>query len=96
MLLALRLGKRARAKGNEARDILERVGANILGVIINGVNARGEYGYQSGYRYTAASTARYGYGETYFSNDHGDEERRERRPVRHMNGRSTSAVVKDE
>jgi capsular exopolysaccharide synthesis family protein len=96
VMLALRLGKRARAKGNEARDILERVGANILGIIINGVNARGEYGYQSGYRYTAASTARYGYGETYFSNDHADDERQVRRSVRHVNGHATpSAAVKD-
>ncbi len=95
VLLTLRLGKRARAKGTEARDILERVGAKILGVVINGVNARGEYGYQSGYRYTAASTARYGYGETYFNNDYVDDEQKERRPVRHVNGRSKQTVVRD-
>ncbi len=95
VMLALRLGKRARAKGNEARDILERVGANILGIIINGVNARGEYGYQSGYRYTAASTARYGYGETYFSNDYVDDERRDRRPSRRVNGHASSSAVKE-
>jgi len=95
VMLALRLGKRARAKGNEARDILERVGANILGIIINGVNARGEYGYQSGYRYTAASTARYGYGETYFSNDYVEDERRERRQTRRVNGHASTSSLKD-
>lgn len=95
VMLTLRLGKRARAKGTEARDVLERVGANILGIIINGVNARGEYGYQSGYRYTAASTARYGYGETYFSNDYVEDERREHRRPRHVNGHATPTPVKE-
>ena len=92
VLMALRLGKRARAKGSEGRDILERVGANILGVIINGVNARGDYGYQSGYRYTAGSSSRYGYGEGYYSNDYIEDERR---PSRHTNGRSSGVPVRE-
>lgn len=68
-LLTLRLGKRARAKGAEAVEIMERVGANMLGVVINGVNARGEYGYQSKYHYTSISTTKYGYGDNYYSPD---------------------------
>lgn len=71
VLLTMRLGKRARAKGLEACEILERVGANMLGVIINGVNARGEYGYQSSYRYTSATPSHYGYGETYYVEEDG-------------------------
>lgn len=65
VLLTLRLDKRTRAKATESRDILDRVGANVLGIVINGVNARGDYGYQAGYHYT--NSTGYGYG-TYRSN----------------------------
>lgn len=65
VILTLRLGKRTRGKAAEAREILDRVGANILGIVINGVNAKGEYGYQARYRYTYSSSYRYGYGYSY-------------------------------
>lgn len=67
VLLTLRLDKRTRAKAIEARDILDRVGANVLGIVINGVNAKGDYGYQAGYHYTNSSTYGYRYG-TYGGN----------------------------
>ncbi|HEX6985298.1 MAG TPA: polysaccharide biosynthesis tyrosine autokinase, partial [Planctomycetaceae bacterium] len=68
VLLTLRLGKRTRAKAAEAREILDRVGANVLGIVINGVNSKGESGYRAGYHYTYSTSYRYRYG-TYGSNN---------------------------
>jgi capsular exopolysaccharide synthesis family protein len=76
VILAIRLNKRARVKGAEAKDVLDRVGANVLGVVVNGVNAKGEYGYRAGYRYTYSSGYGYRHGYSYYaygSNDYTEE-----------------------
>lgn len=100
VLLALRLNKKARAKAAEAREILERFGANVIGVVINGVNAKGEYGYRSAYRYTYSSNYRYryGYGYSYsyskpnsYTEEPGDS--RASRAARGRNGRDTSRML---
>ena len=65
VLLTLRLGKQTRVKAVAACEALERVGANMLGVIVNGVNSGGENGYTSNYRFTYASASHYGYTDVY-------------------------------
>jgi succinoglycan biosynthesis transport protein ExoP len=56
-LLVLRAEKSTRKASQQARDGLQHVGANILGVIVNDVSkSSSRYGYYSGYGYG------YGYG----------------------------------
>ena len=51
VLLAIRLSKRSRGKVQETLGVLERAGANVLGLVVNGVDVRSEYarGLESGY-----------------------------------------------
>ena len=51
VVLVSRLGKRTRGKLGEALDNLERAGANVLGLVVNGVESGSEYsrGIESGY-----------------------------------------------
>ena len=67
VILTFRIHKRARPLATRARDALLDIGANIFGVVVNGIdqNAGGyysqyRYGY-GGYRY--AYNQRYGYGQ---------------------------------
>jgi capsular exopolysaccharide synthesis family protein len=51
-ILVLRAEKTTRRLSTHARDVLDGVGAKIIGVVINDVpNRRSEYGYYSGYGY---------------------------------------------
>ena len=66
VLLTFRIHKRARPLAVRARDALTNIGANVIGVVVNGVDQEAggyysqyRYGY-SGYRY--AYNYRYGYG----------------------------------
>ncbi len=56
VIMALRLSKRSRTLAKRAVEQLQTVGANILGVVVNGVESVDAYGYQS-YAY-----GNYGYG----------------------------------
>jgi capsular exopolysaccharide synthesis family protein len=62
VLLVLRMSRHVRPKAERARDMLGALGANVLGVVVNGMNARGNggrgyeqysYGYTSSYPYYA-------------------------------------------
>jgi polysaccharide biosynthesis transport protein len=62
VLLTIRLSKNARAHAIRAKDILAALGANIIGVVVNGVRQQvgigygySDYGY--GYDYTANGTS---------------------------------------
>jgi capsular exopolysaccharide synthesis family protein len=62
VLLTIRVSKNGRPAAERAKEILTTLGANILGVVVNGVRPRGGDGYAEG-PYGAA----YGYGYTYES-----------------------------
>jgi capsular exopolysaccharide synthesis family protein len=65
VILAIRISKHGRAHAERAKDILTTLGAQIVGVVVNGLGtgkSRGygyRYGYGYGYRY---KSRRYGYG----------------------------------
>jgi capsular exopolysaccharide synthesis family protein len=62
VLLTIRVSKNGRPNAERAKEILSTLGANILGVVVNGVGRRGGDGYEDG-TYGAA----YGYGYVYES-----------------------------
>lgn len=52
VIVALRIAKRTRSEAQRAMAILSGVGANVLGIVVNGVSARRNYGYGNrGYAY---------------------------------------------
>jgi capsular exopolysaccharide synthesis family protein len=65
ILLVFKITKRARPLAERAREQLADMGANLLGVIVNGGGKQGgdEYGYSYGYNY--AYSYEYEYAETY-------------------------------
>jgi succinoglycan biosynthesis transport protein ExoP len=74
VLLVLRLTKNARATSRHATETLASLGANILGVIVNGVGQQGRYGYGRygyGYGYAGYKYGYRGYGYGYGYGGHG-------------------------
>ena len=74
VLLVMRLTKSARKAGKRAREVLDSLGANVIGVVVNGVGrgagygygyGYGRYRYGSGYGYGSGSGDGYGYGYGY-------------------------------
>jgi len=74
VFLTIRITKRTRAESIRATELLRALGANVLGVVVNGIGEKQGYGYgrygasryyQMGYRY------RYGYGYDYGSREGG-------------------------
>ena len=61
VLLTIRINKRARSEALRATEMLNSLGANIVGIVVNGVDRKLGYGYKKygsgGYDY------RYGYGD---------------------------------
>jgi succinoglycan biosynthesis transport protein ExoP len=51
VLLTLRISKYGRSQAERAREILNSLGAKVLGVVVNGVDGSGAYGYGYGYGY---------------------------------------------
>jgi capsular exopolysaccharide synthesis family protein len=67
VLITLRITKNGRPQAERARDILQTLGAPILGVVVNGVASRsagygGGYGYKDGYTYYSRDYSHNGYG----------------------------------
>jgi capsular exopolysaccharide synthesis family protein len=54
LLLAVRIGNRSRQDCGRTAEILNNVGANIVGVIVNGVDQKERYGYGYSGKYGAA------------------------------------------
>jgi capsular exopolysaccharide synthesis family protein len=81
VLLVLRLTKSARTTGRRALESLDGMGANVLGIVINGVgNQKGGYGYGYGkYGYGYGGKSGYGgyrseYGYDYrYTDGYGDD-----------------------
>ncbi len=61
VILTMRLRRNSRPIAEQAKNILDSVNANIVGVVINGVGAKNNYGY-GGYRYETSGVAGYSYG----------------------------------
>lgn len=79
VLMAIRVAKNSRPVAERAREVLGNLGANVLGVVVNGVNLFGpegygygygySYGYQYGqYDYTQAYQYKYEYSDKYYQN----------------------------
>jgi len=65
VLLVVRVSKNGRPFAERAKEILNALGATVLGVVVNGVGRQGTYGgyNQGSYRYGDASYPYYQYGE---------------------------------
>ncbi|HWB01183.1 MAG TPA: polysaccharide biosynthesis tyrosine autokinase [Pirellulales bacterium] len=66
VLLVMRITKNVRPNAMRAKEVLDGLGAKVIGVVVNGVEMRRGYGHDSGYRRYGAG----GYG--YRDYDYGD------------------------
>ena len=82
VIVTLRLAKRSRDLAKRAVDQLQNVGANILGVVVNGVDSVESYGYQS-YSYGGYGYGGYGqgYGGYYANQNKGYYDESSRQPT---------------
>jgi succinoglycan biosynthesis transport protein ExoP len=108
VLLVLRLTKSARTMGHRALEALDGMGANVLGIVINGVGSEkkgygygyscGKYGY--GYGKSGYGGYKYGYGSDYayqyrYSEGYEDDKvYYEDEPPAEANGKSSKIVQK--
>jgi succinoglycan biosynthesis transport protein ExoP len=85
VIMVVRLGKQTRPRAAQANGMLETLGANLVGIVVNGVGAKeagyyGRYGsrdgyynggfYRNGYGYSYGYSYKYGeYGEYYEEDD---------------------------
>ena len=80
VIITLRLAKRSRDLARRAVDQLQNVGANILGVVVNGVDSVESYGYRS-YSYGGYGYGGYGQGYGgYYANQSGYYDEGARQP----------------
>ncbi|MBM4076521.1 MAG: CpsD/CapB family tyrosine-protein kinase [Planctomycetes bacterium] len=65
VIMTMRLTKRTRADATHAVGVLSSLGANIFGVVVNGIDgrSRGNYSYGNQYGYGYGGGYNYGYGE---------------------------------
>ena len=80
VLLTIRLSKRTRNEASRATELLRTLGANLLGVVVNGIGKTGGYGYgygayngYGGYQYNYNYNSQNDYGaerdNPYYSDD---------------------------
>jgi succinoglycan biosynthesis transport protein ExoP len=62
VLLTIRINKRTRAEAMRATAMLSSLGANVLGVVVNGLSGEHGYGYR---KYGSTGNYKYGYGYGY-------------------------------
>jgi succinoglycan biosynthesis transport protein ExoP len=99
VILTLRVGPRTRSSAIRATEMLEAIGANVFGVVVNGVgqlSAEGVYTYDA----NAYGSRYYRYGEEYYiAGDRGgpnygfDDAPRSRRAKTSVNGNGHAAVA---
>jgi polysaccharide biosynthesis transport protein len=66
VVLAIRVSKNGRPNAERAREILKTLGANLLGVVVNGAGTGpGKYGYGYNYRYNYGYAYNYNYNYAY-------------------------------
>jgi capsular exopolysaccharide synthesis family protein len=88
VILTIRIKKKGRHNAQRATEALESIGANVLGIVVNGVGGRGGYGYGYGARYGYASGSeryrydgtQYGYNYDGYGYSYGYEEEEQGRP----------------
>ncbi len=72
VLLTIRVAKNGRPVAERAKDVLNSLGANVLGVVVNGINLfTGSYGYGYGYNY-GYQYGNYDYGNYQYKYDYYD------------------------
>ncbi len=87
VILTLRIKKNVRVSAERACDMLRNLGANCLGLVVNGVGAQSGYGsqytygaYRAGYSYNGYGQGYgYGYGYGYGSGKYYDEDQKGRK-----------------
>ena len=70
VLLVMRITKNVRPNAQRAKEVLDGLGANVVGVVVNGVEMRQGYGHDSGYRRYATG---YGYRDINYGDYYEDE-----------------------
>ncbi|MEM7782804.1 MAG: polysaccharide biosynthesis tyrosine autokinase [Planctomycetota bacterium] len=83
VVLCLRIKKNVKISASRAIEMLQNLGANCIGLVVNGVGAQSGYGsqytygaYRAGYSYNG-----YGYGYGYGAGKYYDEDRKGRKAV---------------
>ncbi|MBS0201591.1 MAG: polysaccharide biosynthesis tyrosine autokinase [Planctomycetes bacterium] len=76
VLMTIRISKRTRAEAARATELLKSLGANLIGVVVNGVGSTqgygyGQYGLSRYYRYRYGYGYGYGYGYKYGYGENG-------------------------
>jgi capsular exopolysaccharide synthesis family protein len=91
VIVTLRLAKRSRDLAKRAVDQLQNVGANILGVVVNGVDSVESYGYRS-YSYGGYGYGGYGQGYGgYYANQSGYYDEGTKQPSAPKRGTAVAA-----
>ncbi len=97
VVLCLRIKKNVRVSAGRAIEMLGNLGANCIGLVVNGVGAQSGYGsqytygaYRAGYSYNG-----YGYGYGYGNGKYYDEDKRGRQatvaPPKHLENQAAKA-----
>ncbi len=89
VILAIRIKKNVKISSDRAAEILHSVGANLIGVVVNGVGNQSSYGsqysygaYRAGYQYNGYG---YGYGYSYGYGKQSEDEKPGRpTPIRNL------------
>ena len=93
VILTLRIKKNVRISAERASEILRNLGANIIGLVVNGVGAQSGYGsqytygaYRAGYAYNGYG---YGYGYGYGAKYYDEQKTGNQEPVRNIEATPT-------
>ena len=85
VILTLRIKKNVRVSAERASDMLRNIGANCIGLVVNGVGAQSGYGsqytygaYRAGYSYNGYGYG-YGYGQGYGVGKYYEEDKKGRK-----------------
>ena len=73
----MRITKNVRPNSLRAKEVLDGLGAKVIGVVVNGVEMRRGYGHDSGYRRYGAGG--YGYRDYDYGDYYEEEESRSQR-----------------
>jgi polysaccharide biosynthesis transport protein len=96
VILTIRIKKNVKISSDRATEVLHSVGANLIGVVVNGVGNQSGYGsqysygaYRAGYQYNGYG---YGYGYSYgYGQKRGDDEKPSRTtPLRNLQAPASS------
>jgi capsular exopolysaccharide synthesis family protein len=89
VLLVMRITKNVRPNAVRAKEVLDGLGARVIGVVVNGVEMRQGYGHDSGYRRYGAGG--YGYRDYDYGDYYEEDERSPRKAAVPTNTPSASA-----